>query len=336
VRLFAFEEGLEPDAAWVRARVARAARYRRETLGLPSERTTAFRAVHGEADGLPGVVADVLGGALVVEVATAGLERRKEALLDALEAEWRPSAVVETCDEATRAKEGLGKAGGLLRGALPEGGRVEVLENGARFEADLLAGQKTGFYCDQRENRARAADFARGRRVLDGFCYTGGFAVACARAGAASVEGIDTSAAAVEAARRNAARNEVGERASFAKGDVYEALGRARREGRRWDLVILDPPKYARSRADLEPALQKYCELFSLGASATAEGGVLVACTCSGLVDPGTFDDVLREAARDARRELRVIERRGQAPDHPQSVFAPEGRYLQAVFLHAP
>lgn len=335
VRLFAFEEGVDPDAAWVRARVAAAARYRREVLGLPSAETDAFRAIHGDADGLPGVVADRLGDAISLQVSTAGLERRREALLDALEAEWAPRAIVEQDDETTRAKEGLAPAAAVQRGTPPEGGRGAVRESGLEFEVDLGGGgQKTGFYCDQRENRAAAARLARGRRVLDAFAYTGGFAIACARGGAAEVVAIESSAAAAALARRNAERNGVAASVTVAQDDVYRFLGAARRERRSWDMVILDPPKYARSRNDLEKALQKYAELCGLGAATTAPGGVLVACTCSGLVSIELFDAVLREAARETGRHIQVIERRGQAPDHPVAVTAPESRYLQAVFCH--
>jgi len=334
VRMFDWTEGAVADAAWVRARVAAAARYRKEVLRLPDDATTAFRAIHGDADGLPGVVADRLGDVLSLQITSVAMERRKTDLLDALEAEWAPKAIIELPDESTREKEGLPPGGGVLRGTRPEGGKVLVRENGITFEADLAVGQKTGFYCDQRENRARAASFARGRRVLDAFSYTGGFAIACAKAGAASVEAIESGGAALEMLRANALRNDAD--VTVHTGDVYKHLGKARHEKRSWDLVILDPPKYARTRNDLLPALQKYAELIALGASVTAPGGILVACTCSGLVDVGTFDDVVREAARQNARDLRLIERRGQAPCHPVSAFGPEGRYLQAVFLHAP
>jgi 23S rRNA (cytosine1962-C5)-methyltransferase len=332
VRVFAWNQGVEADAAWFRERVAAAARYRREVLGLPSAETTAFRAIHADADALPGVVADMFWDVISLQISTVGVDRRRDLLLDALEAEWKPRAIVENDDEAMRDKEGLGGVEPVQRGTLPDGGKVEILESGVRYEVDLRGGQKTGFFCDQRDNRAVAARFAKGRRVLDAFSYTGGFAISCARAGAASVDAIESSGPAVELAKRNAERN--GATVNFIHHDVFKTLGAARREGKKWDLVVLDPPKYARSRNDLDKALQKYAELIALGINVTAAGGVLVACTCSGLVDVDTFDAVLREAARETHRALRIIERRGQAPDHPVSITAPESRYLQAVFSH--
>lgn len=333
VRCFAWDPGVEPDAAFFRDRIAAAARFRRETLGLPDEQTTAFRVIHSEADRLPGLVADRFGDVLAIQISTAGLERRRALVLDALEAELSPRAIVEIDDPDARAKEGLPAVERLQRGALA-GGPVAIRENGLEFEVDLAGGQKTGFFCDQRENRAAAAALARGRRVLDAFSYTGAFAIACARAGAIEVTAVESSSAAVEAARRNGARNGVAP--DFRHEDVYKFLGEARRVGRGFDMVILDPPKYATSRHTLEQALQKYKELVALGARATAPGGILVACSCSGLVDEATFEAVLREAAMETRRDLRIFRRGTQAPDHPVAVTCPESRYLQAVFCHVP
>jgi 23S rRNA (cytosine1962-C5)-methyltransferase len=334
VRLFAWEPGVEPDAAWLRGRVAAAVALRREKLGLPEPgRTTACRLVHSEGDGIPGLVVDRFGDVLALQISTAGLERRRAAVLDALEAEVAPRAIVASDDEDVRKKEGLAPVERAQRGAVPEG-PVEVLEAGLAFEVDLRAGQKTGFFCDQRENRAAAAALARGRRVLDAFSYTGAFAIHCARGGAAAVTAVESSAAAVEAARRNAARNGVAP--ELVQGDVFRFLGEARRKGIVWDLVILDPPKYAVSRHALGAALQKYKELVALGVRATAAGGTLVACSCSGLVDEASFDAVLREAAVETRRDLRIFRRGGQAADHPVAITCPESRYLQAVFCHVP
>jgi 23S rRNA (cytosine1962-C5)-methyltransferase len=331
VRCFAWEPGVDLDAGLIRARIRAAARFRREWLSLPSAETTAFRLVHSEADLLPGLVVDRFGDLLVIQVSTAGLEARREAILDALEAELAPRAILERDDDEARRKEGLAPAAAIQRGAAPEG-PIEIRENGLVFEVDLGAGQKTGFFCDQRENRAAVAALARGRRVLDAFSYTGAFAIYAARGGAAEVTGIESSGRAVEAARRNAERNGVA--ATFLEADVFKALGEARREGRNWDLVVLDPPKYATSRAALPHALQKYKELLALGIRATAAGGALVACSCSGLIDEPTFEALLREAALETRRDLRIFRRGRQAPDHPVAIGCPESLYLQAVFCH--
>ncbi len=333
VRLFAWEPGVEPDLDFLRARVRAAAEFRRDWLGLPSAETTAFRVVHSEGDALPGLIVDRYGDALAIQVCTAGIERRRAALIDALVAELAPRAIVELDDDEARRKEGLGPVDPIQWGAAPKA-PVEALERGLSFEVDLSAGQKTGFFADQRENRAAAAALARGRRVFDGFSYTGAFAIACARAGAAEALAVESSPRAVEAARRNVERNGVADRVEVLQADVYKVLGEARRAGRTWDLVILDPPKYAVSRPALPAALQKYKELVALGLRATAPGGVLVACTCSGLIDEPMFDAVLREAALEARRDFRVFRRGGQAPDHPVAIGCPESRYLQAVFGH--
>jgi 23S rRNA (cytosine1962-C5)-methyltransferase len=335
VRLFSWDPAVtDLDAAEIRARIAAAAAFRRERLGLPEPgRTTGYRVVHAEADFLPGLVVDRVGEVLAIQISTAGMERRRGAILDALEAELAPRAIVELDDPEMRAREGLAPAASAQRGE-PPAGPVVVLENGLAFEADLAGGQKTGFFFDQRENRAAAAALARGRTVLDGFAYTGAFAVSCAKAGAAQVTAVESSAAAVEVARRNAARNGVAP--EIIQEDVYRFLGRAREERRTWDLVILDPPKYAPSRAALEKALQKYKELFALGVRVTSPGGVLVACSCSGLVDEPMLDAVLLEVAHETRRDLRVFRRGGQAPDHPVAITCPESRYLQAVFCHVP
>jgi len=305
-------------------------------LGLPGEASDAFRIVHAEADGLPGLVADCYAGTVVLQASAAWIERRKEALLKALDAALAPRAILQADDPEFRAREGLEPCQGWLRGAPPPDGRVVIREHGASFEVVLGASQKTGFYLDQRENRRLAASLARGRYVLDGFTYTGAFAVACARAGAEHVLGVDSSGPALEVARSNAARNAVGERVEFIEADAYRLLGEARRQGRTFGLVILDPPKYAASRATVPQALQKLKELVALGIRVTSPGGILVACSCSGLVDSGAFDTVLREAAMETRRTLRVFHRGGQAPDHPYSIACPESRYLQAVFCHVP
>ncbi|MHC4392751.1 MAG: class I SAM-dependent rRNA methyltransferase [Planctomycetota bacterium] len=329
VRAFAFDEKTTADDAWIRDRLVEAVTYRREILGLPSAETNAYRLIHGDADLLPGLVVDVLGSVVALQISSAGLDRFREPIIRAIEGLLSPSAIVESQDLKTRAKEGLPPAGGLLRGSLGEGPH-QILEHGIRYEVSPLGGQKTGFFCDQRENRARFGALARGRRVLDGFCYTGGFGLNAARGGAERVDAVDSSAAAIELATGNAERNSAA--IAFHKSDVFAKLSAWRTEGRTFDLAVLDPPKYARARRDLPKALAKYRELFSLGVSVVAPGGVLVCCTCSGLVSDNEFEQMLREVVRHSGRDLLIFHRGEQAPDHPVAATCPEGRYLRAWF----
>lgn len=332
VRSFAYSEGVEPDADWIDERIRAAVAYRSDVLGLPSEGTDVYRLVHGDADRLPGLVADRLGDVVALQITTAGLEARRQGVLDAIERHVAPRAIIECPDMGTRAKEGLGPVDRLQRGQVPEGGRARVREHGLVYEVDLVGSQKTGFFCDHRETRALVRRMAPGRRVLDAFCYTGAFALNAARAGAERVEAVDSSEKALALARRNAELN--GLVVGFTRGDVYKLLAEWRAEGRCFDLVVLDPPKYARSRRDVGKALKKYRELFSLGASVTSPSGLLLACSCSGLLDDAAFEGVLREVPRTAGRDLRIVWRGGQAPDHPVTVTCPEGRYLRAYVCH--
>ncbi|MFC1706609.1 class I SAM-dependent rRNA methyltransferase [Planctomycetota bacterium] len=332
VRSFAFEEGSQPDGAWIRRQIEAAITYRRETLGLGSADTNCYRLVHGDSDLLPGLVVDRFGSILAIQLTTKGLEVRRENILDALEALLAPQAIVECPDMRTRKKEGLGSVEHLQRGELPPEGRVEVLESGISYEVDVVSGQKTGFFCDQRENRALVRRLARGRRVLDGMCFTGGFGLNAAQGDAERVEAVDSSASAIEIARRNAERN--GLVLGFHTADLYKLLAGWRQSSRRFDLTVLDPPNYVHTRRDLEKALRKYRELFSLGVSVTTRGGVLVCCTCSGLMQDADLEGVLREIVRTSGREIRVFHRGEQAPDHPVSVTCPESRYLRAYFCH--
>ncbi|GIW73363.1 MAG: ribosomal RNA large subunit methyltransferase I [Planctomycetota bacterium] len=335
VRAFAFEEGVEADAALVHARLAAAVAFRREVCRLPSAETDCWRAVHGDADLLPGVVLDLLGEVAVLQITSVGFERRRALLLDAIEEQLRPRAIVERSDDRTRAREGLPPVVGLVRGSLPAAdaeGRWWVRERGLVFPCDPLGGQKTGFYADQRDNRALVAELAPGRTVLDLFCYSGGFALAAARAGARRVTAVERSAEALELARAAAVRNRL--EVELVRADAFRFLQQCRAEGRTFELIVLDPPRYAVSRRSLEPALEKYGALARLALGVTAPGAVLLACSCSGLLEEARFEELLAEAARRAGRHLRVFHRGGQAADHPVAASCPEGRYLKALFCH--
>lgn len=308
-------------------RIRRAIAYRE---GLwPGEST--YRAVYGEADLLPGLVVDRYGDVLAVQSLTAGIEVRLEMVLDLLEEALSPRAIVLRNDSSMREREGLDRGRRVARGALE--GLVEIGEHGRTFEVDVLDGQKTGFFLDQRENRAVTATLAAGRDVLDGCCYTGAWSVHAAAAGATSVVSIDSSEPALELAERNLARNGVADRVTLTRGDVFSELASLGRSGRRFGLVIMDPPGFARSRKRIREALKAYRALNRLAMSVTASGGRLVTCSCSHLVEREAFMHTLVGAAKEAGRAARVLDVRGQSPDHPVILGLPETDYLTCVVL---
>jgi 23S rRNA (cytosine1962-C5)-methyltransferase len=234
-------------------------------------------------------------------------------------------------DTAARTLEGLAGEERVAFGALTK--PTEIIENGARFVIDPLAGQKTGWFYDQRENRRFASRFAAGARVLDLYCFAGGFAVQAALAGADQVVAIDSSAAALDWAASSAKLNGVAERCRFARGEVFGELERLHAQSERFDLVIADPPAFARSKKDLGPALRGYRKLARLAASLVAKGGVLFIASCSHQVEPDAFAEEVRRGLQDAQRDGRLIASTGAAPDHPVHPFLPESAYLKAETL---
>lgn len=321
------------DAGFFLRRVRRAVDLRR-LVGLPSETTTAWRLVHSDGDRLPGVVADVFGAHAVLQLTVRGMEDRRAEIADALAAEAGVEGVYLRRVPAFERAEGLAGAEGNLRPTpVPE--TIEARERGTVFLVEPVAGQKTGHYLDHRDNRALFAPFARGRRVLDAFTGTGGFAIAAARAGAAEVIAVDSSAHALEVGERNAAANGVTEKIRFEKDDVFARLRSLEDRGERFDAVVLDPPRMASRRKDLGRALRGYKELNLRAMRILREGGILATASCTGLVTEDAFEKALRDAALDAGRDLVVLHRRGQGPDHPWSVTAPEGRYLKFLLGRA-
>jgi 23S rRNA (cytosine1962-C5)-methyltransferase len=312
------------DRAFFARRVA-AARRLRERLGLPSERTTAYRLINSEGDDLSGLVVDVFGDTLAVQITTLGLWLRREEILDALEAELRPACVFDVPSRAYAGLEGFAPLAGVARGSRPE--HVRCVEDGIRLEVDPLCGQKTGMYVDQRENRIRAGMLSRASRVLDCYSYQGGFALQAARGGAASVTAVDSSARAVERIRAHAAENRVSVEA--VEADVFRHLQSVAPES--YDLVIVDPPKFARARKDLEAARKGHERLNALALRACARGALLVTCSCSQNVDGPDLERVLAASAGQANRRVRVLERRGPGPDHPLPPAFLEGQYLSVL-----
>jgi 23S rRNA (cytosine1962-C5)-methyltransferase len=290
-----------------------------------------YRLVHAEADGLPGLVVDRFGSVLVVQFNAAGIARFETPVLEALDALLAADAVVLRNDSPARALEGLAPEIRMAKGTV--GGRVFVRENGLEFLVDPLAGQKTGWFFDQRDNRRFIATLARGARVLDLYCFTGGFALQAARAGAALVLGVDSSASALELAAGAADRNGVGETCEFRRGDVFGETSRLAAAGERFDIVIADPPAFARSRKDVPAALRGYRKLARLAASVTAASGILFLACCSHNVAETEFAEAVRRGLGDAGRDTRILRIAGADADHPIHPALPETAYLKAMTL---
>ena len=317
------------DAAFFRQRLARALDIRERLIGVPY-----YRLVHAEADGLPGTVIDRFADALVLQVNTAGMEALSPALLDALDDLLAPSTVMLRNDSPARALERLDPAVKLCRGSVEA--PVEVIEHGTRFLADLGEGQKTGWFYDQRDNRRWAADLIRGlpgARVLDAYCFAGGFAVQAALAGAVEVTGLDRSARALELAREAATLNGVEARCHFRKTDTFAALEHLAKKQERFHLVIADPPAFVKNRKDLPQGLRAYRKLARLAAGVVKSQGYLVICSCSHHVEPAAFLDQVGRGLAEAGRSGSVLRHAGAALDHPVHPRLPETQYLKAVFL---
>jgi 23S rRNA (cytosine1962-C5)-methyltransferase len=261
------------------------------------------------------------------------MEVRAALVRAALEQVLRPRGVMRIADSALRALEGLPLERGVWWGEVPE--RIEVVLDGLTLEVDLHRGQKTGLYLDQRENRRRAEARANGQRVLDLFCYQGEWALHAARGGATEVLAVDSSAPALEAARRNAERNGFAERIAFRQGDCFDVVRELDRKGERFGLIILDPPALIKSRSHLAGGARAYREINRAAMGLLAEAGTLVSCSCSHHLEDPLFRQVLIEAARAARRPFRVLDWAAEAPDHPQLLAVPETHYLKCAVLQA-
>lgn len=289
-----------------------------------------YRLVHAEADGLPGCIIDRYGDVLALQINTAGMARHCEALVEALNAVITPSGITLRSEGQAAALEGLEERF-ETRGRLEY--PLELIENGARYLADPAEGQKTGWFFDQRENRAWIARLAAGRRVLDGYCYSGGFSILAALAGAESLLGLDRSEAALALARRAAVLNGVEPRCSFQRGEVFTTLADLADRGETFGLVILDPPAFVKSRKELKQGLRGYRKLARLGAALVAPGGFLFMASCSHHADLPLFAEQLRLGLRDAGRSGRVLRSSGAGPDHPVHPWLPESAYLKAQAL---
>ncbi len=302
----------------------------RDTWHLTPD-TTAYRLIYAESDGLPGLIVDRYADILVLQSLTAGSEFWKETLADLLLEETGLSTIYERSDADVRELEGLEPKTGLLRGALSSF-IFPITEHDLQFHVNLQSGHKTGFYLDQRHNHLRVRELAHDKDVLDGFCYTGGFTVNALAGGARSVLSIDSSAEALELCRENILLNGLdGSRQTSMEGDVFQLLRRLRDEGRSFDMVILDPPKFAPTAAQAERAARGYKDINLLAFKLLRPGGTLVTFSCSGGIDADLFQKIIAGAALDANVEAQILEHLFQGADHPVALNFPEGAYLKGL-----
>lgn len=313
-----------PDAAWFEGRLRAALRLRERLFPKPY-----YRLVYGESDGLPGLVVDRYGAACVVQIGTAGMELLKSEIQEALRRLLHCEALFFKNDGAARELEGLPSYTEAALGAIVD--PAVVIEGGLEFRAPLASGQKTGWFFDQSANRGALQKYVRkGARVLDVFSYVGAWGVRAAASGAREVVCVDSSAAALEFAAANAERNGVGIAAR--RGDAFDVLEDLAKQGERFDVVIIDPPAFAKRKKDLPKALAAYKRLNQLAIQVLADDGILVSCSCSFHVSAEDLREAIAKAARGADRQLQIIETGGQAPDHPVHPAIPETQYLKAYF----
>jgi 23S rRNA (cytosine1962-C5)-methyltransferase len=313
-----------PDAAWLAARIRTALALRERLYAKPY-----YRLVYGESDGLPGLVIDRYGSACVVQIGTAGMELLKAPIQQALEQVLRCEAVLFKNDGSAREMEGLPSYTEIASGDFDR--PAVVFEDGLEFQAPLSEGQKTGWFFDQAANRRALVKYVRkGARALDVFSYVGAWGVGAAHSGAREVTCIDSSASALELAAENAVRN--GLKVATRKGDAFDVLEELVKQGERFDLIVIDPPAFAKRKKDHPKALAAYKRLNQLALQAMADDGILVSCSCSFHVSAEDLQDAIAKAARGAAKHLQILEMGGQGPDHPVHPAIPETRYLKAYF----
>jgi 23S rRNA (cytosine1962-C5)-methyltransferase len=310
------------DGAFIANRIHDAVEYRRHFADLKS-----CRLIFAESDRLPALIVDSFGDTLVLQCLSLGMEQFKQDIVKALVDEMHPQGIWERNDVPVRKLEGLEMTTGLLYGTVPD--QVEMVENGIRFLVDVKEGQKTGFFLDQKENRAAIAPFVKGMNVLDCFTHTGSFALHAGKYGAESVVGVDISEYACEFAAKNAALNGMEDQVKFVAANAFDLLAEESRNGKQYDTIILDPPAFTKTRAAVESAARGYKEINLRAMKMIRPGGFLVTCSCSQHVLPEMFRKIVLEASDDARVFLRQIEFRTQGKDHPILPFAPETQYLK-------
>jgi 23S rRNA (cytosine1962-C5)-methyltransferase len=331
-RFWTFDSAESIDDAFFKRRIAAAVARRQSLPELRGQQ--GLRLIHGESDGLPGVIADQYGDSVVVQLTSAGADKWRGAIVTGLVKATGCVRIYERSDSDVRRLEGLEPETGWLHGAAPDSPLI-IEENGVRLTVDIAGGHKTGFYLDQRDNRALLGQLAAGREVLNCFCYTGGFSLQALAGGAASVFSIDSSGPALAEAQTSLALNPrlPGERAEWREADVFLALRDFRKRGRLFDLIVLDPPKFAPSAAHTERAARAYKDINMLGFRLLRPGGLLMTYSCSGGIGPELFQKIIAGAALDAGRDARIVRRLAASADHPVALNFPEGEYLKGLLV---
>lgn len=322
LRIMTYREDEPVDRSLIFRRIHEAVEYRRSFADLKS-----CRLVFAESDRLPALIVDSFGDVLVLQCLALGMERFKQDIVDALVEEVRPRGIWERNDVPVRKLEGLEMNTGLLYGEVPD--RVLMTENFVRFLVDVKEGQKTGFFLDQKENRAAIAPFVKDKTVLDCFTHTGSFALHAGRYGAREVTGVDISEYACRFAEENARLNGLEGRVRFVTANAFDLLSEQSRRGQKYEVIILDPPAFTKSRSTVESAIRGYKEINLRAMKMITPGGYLITCSCSQHVLPDMFRDMVLNAARDAKVLLRTVEFRTQGKDHPILPYAPETQYLK-------
>jgi len=330
VRLLEWNQQHPVDDGWWRSRVQRAIQLRTHLL---TDQNNTVRLIFAEADFLPGLIVDKYGDFLSVQIHSSGIETVKTIIVEELVQLLQPKGIYERSDLNARQHEGLSDTNGLLYGEMPSE-FVEVIENGIRYQINIVEGQKSGFYCDQRDNRSLTAQYVKDKRVLDCFCYSGGFTLNAFKAGASSVVSVDSSALAIETLNKNIVLNGFDTTMLTAiQADVNKYLRQLREEEEKFDVIILDPPKYAPSRSALDKAARAYKDLNRRALLLLESGGLLATFSCSGAMDIDTFKQVVAWAALDAGKEIQFIRQFNQPEDHPIRASFPEGEYLKGLLV---
>lgn len=329
VRVWSFVPEEKIDTDFFRRRILQASGIRNHLID--SSRTNAYRIINAESDGLPGLIVDRYSDFLVCQFLSAGAEFFKETVIESLNDTFKPVGIYERSDVEVRIKEGLQPVKGLLKGILPSD-LIEIKENGFKFLVDVKNGHKTGFYLDQRDNRALVSEFSKGKSVLNCFSYTGGFSVYALASDAEKIMQVEASASAIELANKNIELNNLDSSlVESINGDVFEVLRKFRDERRTFDVIILDPPKFAESSSQIQKASRGYKDINLLALKLLNPGGILFTFSCSGHISQELFQKIIADAALDSGREVKIIKQLTQSSDHPVSLNFPEGLYLKGL-----
>jgi 23S rRNA (cytosine1962-C5)-methyltransferase len=329
IRVWSFDPEEKIDADFFKKKILATSKSRKQFIEAPQ--TNAYRIINAESDGLPGLIVDRYLGYLVCQFLSAGAEFNKEIIVDILDDIFKPIGIYERSDVEVRTKEGLQPAKGLLRGTISDD-FIEVQENGFKFLVDIKEGHKTGFYLDQRDNRSLVSEFANGKNVLNCFSYTGGFSVYALGSGAEKVTQVEASASAIELSLKNIKLNNLNlSSVENINGDVFEVLRKFRDERKTFDLIILDPPKFAESASQIQKAGRGYKDINLLALKLLNPGGTLFTFSCSGHISSDLFQKIVAGAALDSGREVQIIKQLTQSSDHPVSFNFPEGLYLKGL-----